>query len=414
MKTINILFIHPNFPGQFKVLLSHLAKISNVRVAFITRNQNAAMEGVEIQHYQLPDKQAAVGQDQTFIHETYKYLRGANANLFETHEVTKAALSLQHQKSFEPHVVIGHIGWAGTLFMKDVFPNTKIIGYCEWFYRIETSWEYFSNQELSLEQKTTIRMRNASATLCLETMDVGVSPMIWQRSVHPQDYQQHIEVIHEGIDTENCQPRPRTHLRVPGANLDASQTIITYVSRALEPARGFFSFMAAVEKICQHDEMVHFVVVGRERAAYSDGTGDGPSYKQQALEKFKCDWSRIHFTGKLSYTDYLSVLQNSRIHVHLSAPIFLSWSLLEAMSCACTIVSSNNAPVNEVIKHNETGRLVPFFDEQKLADEVLDLLDDQTESDRLGSAARSLVVKKYNQKHCVNEWKQLILRTLQE
>ena len=414
MKTINILFIHPNFPGQFKALLSDLVKVPNARIAFITRNQDATMQGVEVQHYQLTDNQARKNQEQTYTHETYKYLRGANANLFETHEVTKAALSLQYEKGFEPHIVIGHIGWAGTLFMKDVFPNTKIIGYCEWFYRTETSWEYFSNLKLSLEQKTTIRMRNVSALLCLENMDVGVSPMIWQRSVHPQEYQRKIEIIHEGIDTEICQPKPRTNLRVPGANLDASQTIITYVSRALEPARGFFSFMAAMEKICQHDQNVQFVVVGRERAAYSDGTGDGPSYKQQALDKYQCDWSRVHFTGKLSYADYLSILQNSRIHVHLSAPIFLSWSLLEAMSCACTIVSSNNAPVNEVIEHNETGRLVPFFDEQKLADEVLDLLGDRVESERLGAAARRLIVEKYNQKHCVNEWKQLILRTLQE
>jgi len=98
----------------------------------------------------------------------------------------------------------------------------------------------------------------------------------------------------------------------------------------------------------------------------------------------------------------------------MSAPIFLSWSLLEAMSCACTIVSSNNAPVNEVIEHDKTGRLVPFFDDQKLADEVIDLLANPAESERLGIAARELVVEKYDQKQCVNKWKKLISRTLKE
>lgn len=414
MKTINILFIHPNFPGQFKAMLNDFVNVPNIRIAFITRNANAEMDGVEIQHYQLPENSSAKAQTQPVTNQTYKYLRSTNANMFETHEVTKAALSLQHYKGFEPHIVIGHIGWGGPLFMKDVFPNTKIIAYCEWFYRLETSWEYFSKQNLSIEQKSAIRMRNVSTTMCLENMDVGVSPMIWQRSVHPKEYQQNIEVIHEGIDTQTCQPKPRAHLRVPGVNLDVSQTIVTFISRALEPARGFFSFMAAVEKICQQDDQVQFVVVGRERAAYSDGTGDGPSYKQQALEKYQCDWSRVHFTGKLSYTDYLSVLQNSSVHVHMSAPIFLSWSLLEAMSCACTIVSSNNAPVNEVIEHDKTGRLVPFFDDQKLADEVIDLLANPAESERLGIAARELVVEKYDQKQCVNKWKKLISRTLKE
>lgn len=413
MKTINILFIHPNFPGQFKAILNDLVKVPNVRVAFITRNQNAEMKGVEIQKYQLPDK-PMVEKNDLIVYETYKYLRGANANLFETHEVTRAALKLKDQTDFEPHAVIGHIGWSGTLFMKDVFPNSKIIGYCEWFYRQETSWQHFSGEEMSLELKTSIRMKNVSATLCLENIDVGVSPMIWQRSVHPSEYQDLIEIVHEGIDTDTCRPQSRTDLKIPGANLSKNTKIITYISRALEPARGFFTFMEAVEKLCEQDQDVQFVVVGRERPAYSDSTGDGPSYKQQALDKFDCDWGRVHFTGKLSYEDYLSVLRNSSVHVYLSSPIFLSWSLLEAMSCGCTIVSSDNAPVNEVIQHDVTGRLVPFFDAQQLSEQVLALLNDTLAAKRLSEAARQLVVERYDQKKCVKEWKDLILRTIRD
>ncbi len=413
VKTINILFIHPNFPGQFKALLNDLVKVPNAKIVFITRNPKAEMKGVDIQKYQLPEKPSATPSD-TVVYETYKYLRGANNNLFETHEVTKAALKLQHETGFEPHVIIGHIGWSGTLFMKDVFPKSKIIAYCEWFYRPETSWQVFSGEELSIEQKTSIRMQNVSTTLCMENMDVGVSPMIWQRSVHPKEYQERIEIIHEGIDTELCQPHPRTELKVPGAHLNKDAKIITYVSRALEPARGFFTFMEAVEKLCQIDKALQFVVVGRERPAYSESTGAGPSYKQQAVDKYQCDWSRVHFTGKLSYEDYLSVLRNSSVHVYLSSPIFLSWSLLEAMSSGCTIVSSDNAPVNEVIQHDVTGRLVPFFDAQKLSDQIVDLLENPTAAERLGKAARNLVVDKYDQKKCVKLWKDLILRTVRD
>jgi len=132
------------------------------------------------------------------------------------------------------------------------------------------------------------------------------------------------------------------------------------------------------------------------------------------MEKFQCDWSRVHFTGKVSYEDYLTVLQNSAVHVYLSAPLFLSWSLLEAMSCECAIVSSDNAPVNEVIEHDKTGRLVPFFDGQALAEEVLSLVNDRAAAKRLGQAARALVLERYEQKQCVQRWKKLILRSLQE
>ncbi|MGH1427705.1 MAG: glycosyltransferase [Arenicella sp.] len=418
MKTINILFIHPNFPGQFKALLHDLVAVPNAKVAFITRHPNATMEGVDIHRYVLPEEAGDGSQNTTHV-----LLRGANANLFETHEVTKTALQLKEKNAFIPHVVIGHIGWSGTLFIKDVFPSTKVIGYCEWFYRPETSWEYFcanaeshtnAEQVLSLEQRTRIRMQNVSATLCLESMDVGVSPMLWQRSVHPKAHQNRIEVIHEGIDTDLCKPYEQDDLNIPGAKLGKTEKIVTFISRSLEPARGFFTFMEAVEKLCKMDKNVQFVVVGRERSAYSVSTGEGPSYKQQAMDKYDCDWSRVHFTGKLSYEHYLTVLRNSSVHVYLSSPLFLSWSLLEAMSTACSIVSSNNAPVNEVIEHDVTGRLVSFFDADELAKQVDDLLRDRAAALRLGQAARDLVIERYDQKKCVKEWKQLILRTIQE
>ena len=413
MKKIRLLFIHPNFPGQFKWLLNDLVKVPNVELAFITRNPTAMMEGVKVQRYELPEK-TTPSQDSASVNPTYNFLRTTNANLFETHEVTKAAIKLEEESGFEPHAVIAHIGWAGSLFMKDVFPNTKIIAYCEWYYRKETSWASFCGEVLSLEKKASIRMQNVSSTLCMETMDVGVSPMIWQRSVYPEQYHSEIEVIHEGIDTEVCCPKERTDISLPVAKLKKDAKIITFISRALEPARGFFTFMEAVEKLCKQDKDIQFVVVGRERPAYSDHTGEGLSYKKQALEKYQCDWSRVHFTGKVSYELYLEILQNSSVHVYLSAPLFLSWSLLEAMSCGCAIVSSENAPVNEVIEHDKTGRLVNFFDAEALSQEIMVLLNDRELAKNLGNQARKLVLENYEKKQCVKKWKNLILRTIQD
>jgi glycosyltransferase involved in cell wall biosynthesis len=238
--------------------------------------------------------------------------------------------------------------------------------------------------------------------------------MHWQRSVYPEAHRRKIEIIHEGIDTNMCRPQARSHLHIPGVDLDQNTKIVTFISRALEPARGFFTFMEAVEKLCHRDRSIHFVVVGRERPAYSPGTGNGPTYKAQAMEKYNCDWSRIHFTGKLTYEHYLEVLRNSMVHVYLSSPLFLSWSLLEAMSCGCTIVSSDNAPVTEVIEHDVNGRLVSFFDAESLATQVEDLIDDRAAADRLSAAAREIVVQRYDLKKCVNQWKELILRAMHD
>ena len=180
----------------------------------------------------------------------------------------------------------------------------------------------------------------------------------------------------------------------------------------MEPARGFFSYIAAVEQLCKIDPELQFVVVGRPRSAYSNSTGDGATYKEQAIEKYDCDWSRVHFCGKLAYDDYLQVLRNTSVHVHFSMPLFLSWSLLESMACGCTIVGSSNAPVNEVIEHDVNGRLAPFFDIQALTEQVINLINDRATSKRLGAAARQTVIDHYEVNKCTEKWESLIFRTI--
>jgi glycosyltransferase involved in cell wall biosynthesis len=93
----------------------------------------------------------------------------------------------------------------------------------------------------------------------------------------------------------------------------------------------------------------------------------------------------VHFVGKVPYADFLRVLQVSTVHVYLTYPFVLSWSLLEAMSAGCAIVASDTAPVSEAIRHGETGQLVDFFDPAALARQVIALCDDPTEQAKLGA-----------------------------
>lgn len=403
-KTINLLFVHLNFPGQFKELLNSLQKHQNVRLAFITSHQTAEFDGVDIRRYEKPEP-----KPQGMIH----YLGSLNDNLFNAREVTKQAIELARD-GFKPDAIIGHIGWCSLVFMKDVFPTAKLIGYTEWYYRWENSWEYFSTQKAPMDLKAKTRMQNAPSLIGLESLDVSVTPTHWQRSVFPQTHQRKMEVIHEGIDTQVCRPQERCELKLPSVVLGENTKIVTYIARSMEPARGFFSYMAAVEKLCKIDPNLQFVVLGRKRSAYSNGTKEGDSYQQQAMAKYDCDWSRVHFCGKLPYQDYLQVLRNTSVHIHLSMPLFLSWSLLEAMSCGCAIVGSENAPVNEVIKHDENGRVVPFFDTNALVGEINSLLSDPVSAKRLGAAARQTVLDKYEVEQCTDKWKSLILRAISD
>jgi glycosyltransferase involved in cell wall biosynthesis len=108
------------------------------------------------------------------------------------------------------------------------------------------------------------------------------------------------------------------------------------------------------------------------------------------------DWARVHFLGNIAYQHFIPLLQVSSVHVYLTYPFVLSWSLLEAMSVGAAIVASDTAPLREVIRHDETGRLVNFFDPAGLASVVADLLGDAQARHRLGAQARTFAQEHYD------------------
>ena len=68
------------------------------------------------------------------------------------------------------------------------------------------------------------------------------------------------------------------------------------------------------------------------------------------------------------------------------------------MSVGCSIVASDTQPLREAIVHNETGRLVNFFDGKAMCDEVCRLLDAPDERSRLGENARTFARANYDLK----------------
>ena len=140
--------------------------------------------------------------------------------------------------------------------------------------------------------------------------------------------------------------------------------------------------------------------------ALGDGYGPPPkegSWKDYFLKEINgtYDPKRIHFVGKMDYSRYLNILQSSWVHVYLTIPFVLSWSMLEAMSCGCCVVGSSTAPVREVIQHQVNGILTDFFDPEALAQTVCALLEDRPLAQKLGDAARATIEKKYSLKTCL-------------
>ena len=386
---MRILFLHPNFPAQFRHLAVALAKNPNNQVIFGTNRREGSLPGVV---------KAMYGSSREVRAETHHYVRPLEKAVLQGQGVYRLAEELK-QKGFIPDIVYGHSGWGPTLFIKDAFPKATLLCYFEWFYQAHGSDADFDPKDpLTPDDEARIRIKNAPILIDLYSCDRGLSPTNWQRQQFPTEYRSKITVNHDGIDTSYFKPQPRAKLVLPRINLDLSgiEEIITYVARGMEPYRGFPEFIETVALIQQKRPNCHVVVVGEARVAYGKQLPDNKTYKQLMLEKVPLDLARIHFTGLLPYGEYLQVLQASSVHIYLTRPFVLSWSMLEALSTGCLIVASNTAPVTEVIEDGVNGLLVDFFSPEKICSRVEEALDNPDKMSSIREKARETILQKYD------------------
>jgi glycosyltransferase involved in cell wall biosynthesis len=386
---MRILFLHPNFPAQFRHLAVVLAKDPNNKVIFGTARKEGSLPGV---------LKAVYTTSREAHPQTHHYVRPLENAVLQGQAVYRIAEQLKAQ-SFIPDVVYAHSGWGPSLFMKDVFPNAKLLCYFEWFYHAHgTDADFDPADPLDADAEARIRIKNAPILIDLYSCDRGLSPTYWQRQQFPPEYHSKITVHHDGVDTQFFQPQPGAKLVLPRINLDLQDVpeIVTYVARGMEPYRGFPQLIETIALLQQRRPQCHAVIVGENRVAYGKTLPDGKTYKDFMLEKVPLDLSRVHFTGLLPYPEYLQVLQASSVHIYLTRPFVLSWSMLEAMSAGCLVVGSNTPPVTEIIQDGVNGLLVDFFSPQEICDRVEEALDNPTQMASIRAKARETIQERYD------------------
>ena len=394
---MNILFIHQNFPGQFKHLAPALVKAGhNVTALILAKTEAKQWNGVRLVSYGLNRGNAKEAHPWTVDFES-KVIRGEAC--------LKAALGLKDQ-GYAPEVIVAHPGWGESLFLKEVWPEAKLKLYCEIFYHARGADVGFDPDFSASDPADAgrVTLKNANMLLQFQNADAGLSPTHWQASTFPPYIRDKITVVHDGIDTEVLSPNPSVSFLLDnGKSLTRDDEIITSVNRALEPYRGFHVFMRSLPKLLAARPNAYVLIVGKEGISYGAQPPNGKSWKTIFSEEILPQLTpqqreRIHFLGTIDYPRFINLLQISRVHVYLTYPFVLSWSLLEAMSVGCSIVASDTQPLHEAIKHDETGRLVNFFDHSALADSVTRLLDDEDTRVRLGKAAREFAIENYDLK----------------
>lgn len=384
---MRVLFLHTNFPAQYRHVATAMAADRGHQVVFGTTRADGTLPGVGKGVF----KPHRAPRD-----DTHPYIRPLETAVLNGQGVYRLANALK-AKDFVPDVVCAHSGWGMSLFVKDAFPDARLLGYFEWYYNSTGSdADFLADQPLSEDDRLRIRAKNAPILLDLAQCERGLCPTDWQRRQFPPLFRPQLEVLHDGVDTGYFLPNPGARLRLPALDLSHVDELITYVARGMEPYRGFPQFMAALAELQRRRPGVHGVIVGEDRVAYGRALPGGQTYKQRALAELPLDPSRTHFTGPLPYGQYLQVIQASAVHVYLTVPFVLSWSMIEAMAAGCLVVGSDTAPVREVIEDGGNGLLTDFHDVGRIADRVEEALDHRDRHAALRLAARRTVVERYD------------------
>jgi hypothetical protein len=151
-------------------------------------------------------------------------------------------------EGYIPDVIYGHSGWGETLFLKEVWPEAKLLVYAEFYYRGQGADIGFDAefQKSGFDQAMIAQGRSAYLAQALAHADRGISPTEWQASAHPPVLRRQIDVLFDGVDCDRLAPNPAAAFTLPdGRVLRPGDEVLTFVNRNLEPYRGYHIFMRA-------------------------------------------------------------------------------------------------------------------------------------------------------------------------
>ena len=396
---MHLLFIHQAFPAQFGQLALELTKRHGWRCSFMIEDLSSCttptpemLERLEI--HRIPLSAEFRSDPPTPWPQIYGRYLDLCRGVFE---------GLRQWPDPRPDLVVAHGGrGAPTLFLRELL-DCPILNYCEY---------YFAPNHCDISYRIDLppaepaeffpRCINAPVLTSLVDCDGGYSPTHWQRASFPTRFQHKIEVHFDGIDAELYCPRQVPRI-IGGRAIPEDTRIVTFAARGLESMRGFDIFMRLAQRIARERPDVIFAVAGGEEIYYGwDKLHTGqPSFKQWVLSQGEFDLSRFLFLGRVLPEQLADLMALSDLHIYLTVPFVLSWSMLDAMASGCVVLASEVPPVREFIEPGVTGLTEPFFDVDRLSKTALEVLDDPASFAPLRIAARRLIEEHYSLDVCV-------------
>jgi glycosyltransferase involved in cell wall biosynthesis len=389
---MNILFIHQNYPGQFRESLPRLAASGKHKIVFLTQRQiPKPPTDHAIAVYKVSHKTDAK------VHRM--------ARLFDTQvavgvAVRDACAELK-KRGFKPDLIVGHCGWGETLFVKDVFPDARMASYFEYYFIPKGGCVgYDPEYPESPDVATLLHARNAHNYLTLERSTAGFTATEWQRQTFPKLFHPMLEVVHEGIRSDRLTPNHDGPLEITigDVKFQRGDELVSYIARNLEPIRGSHTMLRSLPALQKARPKARVAIIGGDAISYGQSLPAGVTFRDKMVRELGAtvDWSRVHFLGNIPYPQLVGLLQLAQVHVYLTAPFVISWSMMEAMALEKTIIASDVAPIRQFIQDGQTGLLTDFFKPEALAEKLVAVLAKPDRYRHLGLAARKEILNTYD------------------
>tara|TARA_B100000925_G_scaffold259922_1_gene215746 strand:+ start:2519 stop:3739 length:1221 start_codon:yes stop_codon:yes gene_type:complete len=397
-----VLFVHTNYPAQFRFLVKEFCSLG-WEVWFASHTYK---------HPPLPEIKCITLEKSANRGSKLDQAERSSMKAFQS------LLSAKRNHKLRPIFTYVHTGWGLGQFIKDLFPNTKMVAYSEWWFNLNAADFYFDLKSDDVNHshysKLQMVLRNQSFALELQQADFIVSPTKWQRNQLPKLFRDRCNVIFDGIDSNMFSPGPfNSIVNNEFDSIVANKPLLTYATRGLEPYRGFPEFVRAAEELLKNDPDWHVAIAGEDKVNYHQSPKLKIGFGQQAKERFTSLGfeKRVHFLGSLPLAKYRNLLRSSNLHCYFTRPFVLSWSLLESALTGCKLLTSSTQPVQEFLD-NDSGSLLTNHTSKELSNVLIDYACESKvkdlEKDRQRRSARKNLVSITSKSNCVKKHLDLI------
>jgi len=398
-----VLFVHNNFPAQFRDL-AHTLLARGVTCRAISERSARGIPEVRTASYALP-RGTTQGIYSLAVRAEADLLRGASA--------LRAGRMLAAE-GFEPQVIVAHPGWGETVFLDELYPDARQVHFGEFFYHGRGADIGFDLEFKAPDEEAILlgKAKNAVLALSYTDADAIVCPTQFQASLLPADFQPKVRVFHEGVDVEAIRPGPPEPFPLPdGRTIAPGAPVITHINNNLEPLRGLHIFLRALPHVLREVPDAQVLIIGEEGPRpYGGQPPEGGGWKAACLARVgePLDMSRVHFLGRVPHARMLAALRLSTAHVYYTYPFVLSWSLVEAMASGCYVIGSDTGPLHDAIEDGVNGRLLPFFDVPALSEALIAACRDPAATAAMREAARVTAVERFDSRKGREGWLDLL------